>query len=312
MILRKPETILTLLMVGFLWGLAGCGTTRNEASLGESPEEILSETAGEDQGPYAGWTDEMPDNTAGNDSLTDDGLFDEPDDAAHAQEMKEEFGWATDEAPRAPGAPGEPGVQNEAPEASDKEPGARNDELEPEFETRTQEEDLKPKSAAQDRSDLVEEPAVEEGIALPQEPDDHGVEDDYRPEDDYGAENDHGAEEEVELELDAIPPGTPSLVGLDRSRWPMISTGPESGATRHYQTYHHDRPIWNEEYPFGGFRTGNQEQRLHWALEGQETGGWSVPNVLGLVAQPVNFGVDTAMMPVRLILRPPFRQVTSP
>jgi len=87
----------------------------------------------------------------------------------------------------------------------------------------------------------------------------------------------------------------PSVTSLDRSHWARIATGPDSAQFS-------AQPHYFEDLPLEEIRSqGTDPQPLDCA----DAAGWDRANLYSTLAQPVKFGVDLVMLPVRLCTDPP-------
>lgn len=121
-----------------------------------------------------------------------------------------------------------------------------------------------------------------------------------------------------------VPPPTPaapgtlgpssvrSIHGLDRSHWPMITVAPADGRTFHGPIYYYNYDLeWSDPQPDlqALATTEEQLQQLNTEIDSRTFTPWSGA---GLILQPVGVAVDTALLPARMILRPPWVLVTTP
>jgi hypothetical protein len=103
----------------------------------------------------------------------------------------------------------------------------------------------------------------------------------------------------------------PSLRGLDRSHWPKLKPRAEVGATYHGPVYYKDYPADRQE-PKVNF-SDPLEAQLQAALSGTRDHGLiDGHHALQLLSQPVKFGLDTILLPYRMVVTPPWKLVTTP
>jgi hypothetical protein len=112
----------------------------------------------------------------------------------------------------------------------------------------------------------------------------------------------------------ALAPSTPeqrSVHGLDRSHWPVITVTPDDGRTVHGPVYYLP---WTVRGSLSDLDAQpDTESKLNEALNGTEPGNLLCPiNATELGIQPLGFGADTVLLPVRLILQPVWTDVTTP
>jgi len=103
----------------------------------------------------------------------------------------------------------------------------------------------------------------------------------------------------------------PSLIGSDRSRWPKIQIGPDRGTTAHNPYYYTDYPADRPE-PMIDFNDPYEVQ-LEAALAGSKNHGlFDGHHAFQLLSQPSKFALDTILLPVRMVITPPWTTVTTP
>ena len=112
----------------------------------------------------------------------------------------------------------------------------------------------------------------------------------------------------------ALAPSTPeqrSVHGLDRSHWPVISVSPDDGRTIHGPVYYLP---WTAQGSLSDLDAQpDTESKLNEALDGTTPGNLLSPlNAAELGVQPLGFGADTVLLPLRLIMRPVWTDVTTP
>ena len=104
--------------------------------------------------------------------------------------------------------------------------------------------------------------------------------------------------------------GQPSVTGLDRGHWPITETRPADGRTFHHPHYWEDRAVCAtsgvvpENTSFEGMLIGS--------LDHAEAEGWSRENTLNAFVQPIEFGMDAVMVPVRVFRQPPNEYISTP
>ncbi len=104
---------------------------------------------------------------------------------------------------------------------------------------------------------------------------------------------------------------TPSVTGLDRSQWPKIQVGPERGITPHFPIYYTDYPADRPEAQVNF--NDPQETQLEAALTGSKDHGlFDGHHALQLLSQPSKVGLDTLLLPVRMVITPPWTLQTTP
>ena len=102
-----------------------------------------------------------------------------------------------------------------------------------------------------------------------------------------------------------------STQGLDRSSWPKIQVGPERGSSKHFPIYYTDYPADRPEAAINF--DDPYEAKLEAALAGTKDHGlFDGHHALQLISQPTKFGLDTILLPVRMVITPPWTQQTSP
>ena len=94
---------------------------------------------------------------------------------------------------------------------------------------------------------------------------------------------------------ETVTEAEPSVTGLDRSHWARIATGPDSAQIAAHPYYFADWPL--EEIRSQGAETQ--------PLDCPDAVGWDKANLYSTVAQPVKFGIDLVMLPVRICTDPP-------
>lgn len=102
----------------------------------------------------------------------------------------------------------------------------------------------------------------------------------------------------------------PSIVGLDRSHWPKITTGPDRGVTYHNPVYFRDVPTGRDDEQV--LDHDMVESRINAALSHSHSDWMKNDNPLDLVAQPVKFGLDLLFIPVNMFKAPLWARETSP
>ncbi len=112
----------------------------------------------------------------------------------------------------------------------------------------------------------------------------------------------------------ALAPSTPeqrSVHGLDRSHWPVITVSPDDGRTVHGPVYYQP---WTAQGSMSDLDAQpDTESKLNEALDGTKPGNLLSPlNAAELGVQPLGFGADTILLPLRLIMRPVWTDVTTP
>lgn len=112
----------------------------------------------------------------------------------------------------------------------------------------------------------------------------------------------------------ALAPSTPeqrSVHGLDRSHWSVISVSPDDGRTVHGPVYYQP---WTAQGSLSDLDAQpDTESKLNEALDGTKPGNLLSPlNAAELGVQPLGFGADTVLLPLRLIMRPVWTDVTTP
>jgi hypothetical protein len=94
-----------------------------------------------------------------------------------------------------------------------------------------------------------------------------------------------------------------------RAQWGLVVVGPAEDGVRHPVAY----------YPSAGARVSRPDLRAYHdpeaqvlaALSGEEPGNWSGANAKALVAEPVLAGWETAWLPVKLVVNPPWVMVVD-
>ena len=109
----------------------------------------------------------------------------------------------------------------------------------------------------------------------------------------------------------AVTETGPSLKGIDRSHWPKVKSGPEIGGTRHYPVYFTDYPADRAE---GKVNFNDPvEAQLTAALSGTKDHGLiDGHHALQLLSQPSKFGLDIILLPYRMVMDAPWKEVTTP
>lgn len=120
-----------------------------------------------------------------------------------------------------------------------------------------------------------------------------------------------GANSVADAPAPAATTVTPLVAGLDRSQWPKIQVGPERGITRHYPIYYTDYPADRPEAQVNF--NDPQETQLEAALTGNKDHGlFDCHHALQLLSQPSKFGLDTILLPLRMVIAPPWTEQTTP
>ncbi len=90
----------------------------------------------------------------------------------------------------------------------------------------------------------------------------------------------------------------------DRADWPLVVVGPADAAVRHAVTYY---PSAGQRATRGELRgLHDPEARVLAVLNGERPGNWNGDNAGALITEPVMAGVDTVLLPVRMVLTPPW------
>ena len=90
----------------------------------------------------------------------------------------------------------------------------------------------------------------------------------------------------------------------DRADWPLVVVGPADAAVRHASAYY---PSAAPRVPRGELQgLHDPEARVLAVLNGERPGNWNGTNAGALVTEPVMAGVDTVLLPVRMVLTPPW------
>jgi hypothetical protein len=105
--------------------------------------------------------------------------------------------------------------------------------------------------------------------------------------------------------------GSPSVLGLDRSNWAGMMTGPARGTTYHQPAYFADVPM-KHHLPSVLEREPSAES-LEQALAGTRSSTLLRDgNAIAIFVQPLKFAYDLIVLPGNAVLLPPWRTVTSP
>jgi hypothetical protein len=105
-----------------------------------------------------------------------------------------------------------------------------------------------------------------------------------------------------------VPESDPSGV-IDRSNWTPMLVGPADGRTRHFPIYFEDPK--REELYTDVLAQPTAQRQMTAALQSGDptlTGG----NLLSIVLEPADFALDAVLLPVRAVITPPWRRVTTP
>ncbi len=104
------------------------------------------------------------------------------------------------------------------------------------------------------------------------------------------------------------PNSDPSGV-LRRQDWTPIVVGPAPATVEHLPTYYKDRRLGITYSDVLAQPT--LAQQVEAALESGEA-TFTRNNFIGLAAEPLGFAIDTILLPVRMILTPPWKLVETP
>ena len=94
---------------------------------------------------------------------------------------------------------------------------------------------------------------------------------------------------------EAVLETEPSITSLDRSQWARIATGPDIAQIA-------AQPHYFEDWPLEEIRSQQAEPQ---PLDYPDAAGWDSANLYSTFAQPVKFGLDLVMLPVRICTDPP-------
>jgi len=94
-----------------------------------------------------------------------------------------------------------------------------------------------------------------------------------------------------------------------RSGWGLVVAGPADGSVRHPVAYYRSAGERVDRPGLGSYH--DAEARLLAALSGERPGHWNGPNAAAAVTEPVMAGLETAWLPVAMVVKPPWVMVVE-